>query len=76
MEAEGSMETSNNDYVSSPLGMLSLAAWDAGNRFPTRGQEIIHNLAKRYESLEAARYALDVLALRVSRSGAGDSVGM
>jgi hypothetical protein len=76
MDAEGSMETTNKDYTSSPIGMLSLAAWDAGNGYPTRGLDIINKLAHRYESLETARFALDVLALRVSRSSVGESAGM
>jgi hypothetical protein len=76
MEAEGSMETRNKDYVGSPLGMLSLAAWDAGNRYPTRALDILHNLVRRYESLETARFALDALALRVSREGVGENPGM
>jgi hypothetical protein len=48
-----------------PVGMLALAAWDAGNRYPMRAQDILHNQARRYPSLEIARYGLDVLALRV-----------
>jgi hypothetical protein len=76
MEAEGSMETSNKDYAANPLGMLSLAAWDAGNRYPTRALDILHNLVRRYESLETARFALDALALRVSREGIGENPGM
>ena len=76
MEAEGSMETSNKDYAASPLGHLSLAAWDAGNRYPTRALDILHNIIRRYESLETARFALDALALRVSREGVGENPGM
>ena len=56
--------------------MLSLAAWDAGNGYPTRALDILHNLVRQYESLETARFALDVLALRVSRSRVGESAGM
>lgn len=48
-----------------PVGMLALAAWDASNRYPMRAQDILHNQAKRYPSIEIARYGLDVLALRV-----------
>jgi hypothetical protein len=48
-----------------PIGMLALAAWDASNRYPMRAQDILHNQARRYPSLEIARYGLDVLALRV-----------
>lgn len=76
MEAEGSMETRNKDYVGSPLGSLSLAAWDTGNRYPARAQDALHNLIRRYESLETARFALDALALRVSFQGVGENPGM
>lgn len=48
-----------------PIGLLALAAWDASNRYPMRAQDILHNEARRYPSIEIARYGLDVLALRV-----------
>jgi hypothetical protein len=59
------------DAAASPEGLLSLAAWDAGNRYPARGLEIIHQHIKRYPSLEAVRYGLDVFAVRVSRERSG-----
>lgn len=59
-----------------PVGMLSLAAWDAGNRYPTRALEILHAQARTYPSLEAARFGLDVMALRVSRERTGETPGM
>jgi len=59
-----------------PNGLLSLAAWDANNRYPSRGADILHQLIRRYPSLETARYGLDVLALRVSREGAKLPPGM
>lgn len=55
------------DATACPAGLLSLAAWDAGNRYTMRGSDIIHTAIRRYPSVEASRYALDVLALRVSR---------
>ncbi len=55
------------EHTSDAVAAMSLGAWDAGNRFPMRAQEIIHQNAKFYPSLEAARFGLDVLALRVSR---------
>lgn len=60
-----------------PVGLLSLAAWDAGNRYPMRGAEIIHSQSRRYPSLEAARLSLDVLSIRVGRErGNSGGVGM
>lgn len=55
------------DHTGCAVGLMSLAAWDTGNRYPSRAQEIIHRNTVYYPSLEAARYGLDVLALRVSR---------
>ncbi len=85
-EAEGDREVSgvlrinawekSTDSAGSPEYFLSLAAWDASNRYPARGTEIVHNLIRRYPSLEAARYGLDALALRVSREQAGQGAGM
>ncbi|MCB9668367.1 MAG: hypothetical protein H6734_02735 [Alphaproteobacteria bacterium] len=76
-EVEGDRETggklrilardSSLDHTSDASALIALGAWDAGNRYPTRAQEIIHRHATYYPSLEAARYGLDVLALRVSR---------
>jgi len=59
-----------------PVGMLALGAWDASNRYPTRAQDILHDLSRRFPSLEAARYGLDVMALRVSRERTGETPGM
>lgn len=59
-----------------PVGMLALGAWDAGNRYPTRALEILHAQARTYPALEAARYGLDVMALRVSRERTGETPGM
>lgn len=85
-EAEGDRETSgvlrinamerSVDAGGAPAFLLSLAAWDAANRYPARGAEIVHNLVRRYPSIAAARYGLDVLALRVSRERVDQGVGM
>lgn len=76
-EVEGDRDTSGKlrilardqgvEHASDPQSLMALAAWDASNRYPSRAQEIIHQHAKTYPSLEAARFGLDVLALRVSR---------
>ena len=55
-----------------PVFLVSLAAWDVGNRNPLRAQELLHAQLRRAPGLDAARYALDALHLRVSRdSGPG-----
>lgn len=59
-----------------PVGLIALGAWDASNRYPTRAQEILHAQARRFPSLETARYGLDVMALRVSRERPGETPGM
>jgi hypothetical protein len=59
-----------------PVGLLALAAWDASNRYPMRAQDILHAQAKRYPSLEVARYGLDVLGLRVGSERIGETAGM
>lgn len=76
-EAEGDREQSGKlrilamegsiEHVSDAASLMSLAAWDVRNRYPTRAQEFVHRHEKFYPSLEAARFGLDVLALRVSR---------
>jgi hypothetical protein len=61
------MERSEESWTHCPVGLMSLAAWDASNRYPQRGLDILDDVIPRYPSLEVARYGLDVLALRVSR---------
>lgn len=57
--------------------LLSMCAYDAKNRFPARANELLHNMIIRVSEIEAARYGLDVLALRVIReSGGGPPPGM
>ncbi len=53
------------NHVQDAVSLLSLAAWDAGNRNVHRAPELLHDQARRYPGLEVARYGLDVLALRV-----------
>lgn len=53
-----------------PVFLLSLAAWDAGNRSPLRAQEIVHNQLPRFPSIAVARYPLDALHLRLGRTAA------
>ncbi len=75
-EIEGDRETSGQLRVNArdmsersracPVGLLGLAAWDASNRYPMRALDLLHVQARRYPSLEVARYGLDVLGLRVS----------
>jgi hypothetical protein len=59
-----------------PVGLLAFAAWDAGNRYPLRALDILHAQARRYPTLEIARYGLDVLGLRVSNERTGETPGM
>jgi hypothetical protein len=85
-EAEGDRETAgrlriaamerSDKETANPEGLLALAAWDAGNRYPMRAQEILHAELARFPALEVARYGLDVLALRVSRERPGETAGM
>jgi hypothetical protein len=62
--------------ASCPDGLMQLAAWDAGNRYPQRAQDIVHARIERFPSLEIARSALDALAVRVSRETPGQNPGM
>jgi hypothetical protein len=70
------MERSTALHSASPEGLMALAAWDAANRYPSRALDIVHNAAKRYPSLEIARFGLNVMALRVSRERPGETPGM
>jgi hypothetical protein len=58
-----------------PLFQLSMAAWDTKNRNPHRAQALLHEQISRAPGLDAARYSLNVLYLRVSRD-AGDGIPM
>jgi len=54
--------------LADPVFAISVAAWDAGNRNPLRGQELVHQLLPRFPALEAARYPLDAMHIRLSRN--------
>jgi hypothetical protein len=58
-----------------PLYQLSMSAWDTHNRNPHRAQALLHEEVSRAPGLDAARYSLNVLYLRVSRD-AGDGIPM
>ncbi len=85
-ERQGDRETSGRLRINAlersgkstacPVAFLSLGAWDAENRYPTRATELLHNLIRRYPSLETARFGLEVLALRVSRERGRQAPGM
>lgn len=59
-----------------PPGMIAQAAWDAGNRYPSRPAELLHAEIRRIPALEAVRPAIDALALRVGRERPGETPGM
>ncbi|MCB9685151.1 MAG: hypothetical protein H6738_06985 [Alphaproteobacteria bacterium] len=63
-------------HTACPVGLLALGAWDASNRYPLRAQDILHAQARRYPSLEIARYGLDVLGLRVNAERVNETPGM
>jgi len=65
------MERSGEEHTACPTAALSLAAWDANNRYHIRPTESLHNLVRRYPTLEIARFSLDVLALRISLGSSG-----
>gem|GEM_PF-1014233 len=50
-----------------PVPLLQLAAWDAGNRNVVRAQEPLHGQVGHLPGVEAARYPLDSLHVRLSR---------
>lgn len=53
-----------------PLFLLSVAAWDAGNRNAVRASEIVHGLRTEIPGLDAAALPLAALQLRLSRTAA------
>jgi len=65
------MEYSGDEHTACPNAALSLAAWDATNRYPLRPTDTLHNLIRRYPSLETARFSLERLSIRVSRESTG-----
>ncbi len=53
-----------------PVLLLSVAAWDAGNRNAGRAQELLHAQVGYLPGIEVARYPLDALQVRLSRESA------
>ncbi|MFT4627167.1 MAG: hypothetical protein ACI8PZ_005848 [Myxococcota bacterium] len=70
------LERAGDKSTACPTGLVALAAWDASNRYPTRALDIVHVQSRRFPALEAARYGLDAMALRVSRERPGETAGM
>jgi len=68
-------ESSDQEWTADPSALLALGAWDAANEYPVRASEMVHNLIRRYPSLETARFGVDVLSLRVSRRRGGGPPG-
>jgi hypothetical protein len=60
----------SNGRMAEPTFVLSIAAWDAGNRNTVRAEELVHSLISEVPGLEAARLPLDALHIRVSRNSA------
>lgn len=53
-----------------PLFLISVAAWDAGNRNSVRAEEIVHAQLSEVPGLDAARLPLDAMHIRLSRNAA------
>lgn len=53
-----------------PLFLLSVAAWDAGNRNSVRAEELVHGELTEVPGLDAARIPLDSMHIRLSRNAA------
>jgi len=53
-----------------PHYLLSLAAWDAGNRNSSRAGEFLHAQIGHLPGIEVARFPLDALHVRLSRESA------
>ncbi|HNC96671.1 MAG TPA: hypothetical protein PKW90_11135 [Myxococcota bacterium] len=53
-----------------PLFVLSVAAWDAGNRNSLRCADLLHTLMSEIPGLEAVRFPVDALQIRVGRNAA------
>jgi hypothetical protein len=51
-----------------PVFLMAVAAWDAGNRNPQRAQDLIHSLTGRFPGVDAARYPLDAMHIRLARN--------
>jgi hypothetical protein len=53
-----------------PHYLLSIAAWDAGNRNSLRASDILHAQVGHIPGVEVARFPLDALHVRLSRESA------
>ena len=53
-----------------PKFWLSTAAWDVGNRYPTRAQDIVHQYSQDFPALKEARAPLDSLQIRIGKTSA------
>jgi hypothetical protein len=73
-DAGGRLRINALDRTTGPardqLFLLSVAAWDAGNRNSVRAEELVHSLLTEVPGLEAARLPLDALHIRLSRNAA------
>ncbi len=69
------LESSDQEWTADAAALLSMAAWDASNEYPVRATDTLHNLIRRFPTLEPARFGVDVLALRVSRRRGGGLPG-
>lgn len=69
-EASGRLQIAARDAgdgaTACPVGLVSFAAWDAANRFTVRGAETIYEQSQIVPELVVARYAVDVLNLRIN----------
>jgi hypothetical protein len=54
--------------VADPVFFVSVAAWDAANRNPIRAQDLVHGLLSQFPPLQAARYSLDAMHIRLGRN--------
>lgn len=59
--------------ASDPVFSISVAAWDAGNRNPQRAQDLLHGLSMSFPAVEAARYPLDAMHIRLARNAGPSS---
>lgn len=73
-ESAGRLRIGALDRAAGPardaLFLLSVAAWDAGNRNTARATQLVHELLPQVPGLEAAQLPLDALHVRVSRNAA------
>jgi hypothetical protein len=58
------------EIAAEPHFLLSVAAWDAGNRNTLRAQDLLHALENRLPGVANARFPLDALHVRISRASA------